>query len=235
MIPVSAKSVFRQRVVPVLGARLLRLYVFLSRKSNRVEVIKIPVVKEIEVSGKGAIILFWHERLMLAPIMAFHTYKHVNMLSSTHRDSDIIVNGIRLPNLSFIRGSAANPKKPEKDKQGAWALYQIIGALRKGDIVSITPDGPRGPARKIQPGVVELAARAGVPIIPFGLSAKSGKHLKSWDKLFLANPFSRKLIISGAPITIPKEANPDEMDQFRNEVEAALNEVTLLADKKVGK
>ena len=46
------------------------------------------------------------------------------------------------------------------------ALIALINELRAGARVAMTPDGPRGPARKMQAGALVAAQRSGMPIVP---------------------------------------------------------------------
>ena len=105
---------------------------------------------------------FWHGRLMMAPMVRRQTDRRVFMLISNHRDGEIIANGVKSFGVEFIRGSTADPKKPEKNKNGASAIAQmIVCAFKGGNIVGITPDGPRGPGERSQKGVIRLAQMSG--------------------------------------------------------------------------
>lgn len=46
-------------------------------------------------------------------------------------------------------------------KVGVGALLELVRGR-----VGVTPDGPKGPLRSVQPGVVRLAIKTGAPIIP---------------------------------------------------------------------
>ena len=47
--------------------------------------------------------------------------------------------------------------------------------------LAVTPDGPRGPRRVVQPGVVYLASRTGMRIVPIGVGHRRPWRMKSWD------------------------------------------------------
>jgi len=200
MIPVFLKSLAKSRFAAFLASGLVWLYVGLMRLFSRIGGAEITTLRAAEKQGAGVICAFWHERLILAPVMAKFAHKPVHMLISMNRDGDIMARGVKVRGVSFIRGSASNPLKRQKDKSGAPALIQLIAALKGGDIVAMTPDGPRGPARKPQIGVIKLAARTGAPVLPTAFSASGGQHLNSWDRSYLANPFSRKTVLIGTPI-----------------------------------
>ena len=54
--------------------------------------------------------------------------------------------------------------------------------MEQGSPPGFAVDGPRGPARKVQPGVVWLAKLTGNPVVPFHMEASSYWSLKSWDR-----------------------------------------------------
>jgi lysophospholipid acyltransferase (LPLAT)-like uncharacterized protein len=86
--------------------------------------------------------------------------------------------------------------------------------------VAFTPDGPRGPARSIQPGVLALAAKMGIPIVPLAWAGTRTKELKSWDQFLVPLPFGRYQVVFGEPIFFT-DKGPSAEDQLRG----ALNDV----------
>jgi lysophospholipid acyltransferase (LPLAT)-like uncharacterized protein len=71
--------------------------------------------------------------------------------------------------------------------------------LASGRDVVISPDGPRGPAYRLGPGVIFLAQKSGAPVFPINLEYSSSWRLKSWDRFFLPRPFARVRVIFGEP------------------------------------
>jgi len=68
--------------------------------------------------------------------------------------------------------------------------------------VAITPDGPRGPAERVQPGAVAAAQHAGVPIVAVGAIPSSAWYLGSWDRMCIPKPLSLVDVRYGRPIVI---------------------------------
>ena len=157
------------------------------------------------------------------------------MLISAHRDGDIISNAVVPFGIEFIRGSAANPKKRFKDKHGVAALGQMTSALKKGDIVGITPDGPRGPRQKCQKGIIGLAKLSQAPLIPVGYATTRGRELNSWDRFWVAMPFSKGVFIIGEPIWPPEKKNEDAMALYEEQLEKALNQAISEARMAIGR
>jgi lysophospholipid acyltransferase (LPLAT)-like uncharacterized protein len=93
------------------------------------------------------------------------------------------------------------------------------------------PDGPRGPAERVQPGVVALAALTGAPVVPFGFAARPARRLHSWDRFMVPLPFARAAVVFGAAAMVPREA---DRETARVDLERTLLEVTERADRLVG-
>lgn len=234
---------FSPVVKGLLGSRLGRraastiiaAYISFVDRTSRWEFIGREHADALNVEGVGVIAAFWHARLMMAVIIRQETRKRVFMLSSMHRDAEIIVDAVKGFGVEFIRGSMANPNKTFKDKKGGPALVQMIGALREGHAVGVNPDGPRGPKEVVHVGVIKLAQFSGAPILPGAFSARRGPFLKTWDRFLLPLPFNRGVFVGGAPITVPADATPEILEEKRLALEAALAEVTARADALCGR
>jgi len=97
--------------------------------------------------------------------------------------------------------------------------------------LAITPDGPRGPRRQVQPGLIYVAARTGLPIVPIGFGFQRAWRLKSWDRFALPRPWSLGICITGELIRVPADVQKDELDHYRNLVEEAMSQATALAEQ----
>ena len=175
--------------------------------------------------GKGFILAFWHGRLL----MMAHCWRRsvpMHMLISQHRDGEFIAETIRHFGLGTVRGSTK--------KGGGAALRTMVRALKAGECVGITPDGPRGPRMRAGIGAISLARLSGAPIIPAAYAASRRTLLSSWDRFVLALPFSRGVILWGEPITVPREADAAAEEAARAALEAQLNALTEKADRLVG-
>jgi lysophospholipid acyltransferase (LPLAT)-like uncharacterized protein len=157
----------------------------------------------------------------------------LRMLISHHRDGAIIADTIGHFGLGTVRGSASKSGS-EKNKGGAAALRAMVKAVRAGDGVGITPDGPSGPYMRASDGVAVLAKLTGIPIIPATYSVSRRKIMKSWDRFCFAKPFGRGVIVWGEPILVDRKAPPEELEQKRIEIEESLNSLTREADLLVG-
>lgn len=142
------------------------------------------------------IVALWHCTLL--PMAYVHRDQDGIVLASKHGDGELITRA--LAGLGFVvaRGSTT--------RGGAEGMRAMIRATEThtGDL-ALTPDGPRGPARKAHPGLVYLAALTGYPILPFTVAAKSCWRFASWDRFEVPKPFTRIAVVSGDPIPVGRE------------------------------
>jgi len=87
----------------------------------------------------------------------------------------------------------------------------------------VTPDGPRGPVYRLQPGVVKLAQKAQVPIVIAHAQMKKYWELKTWDKFRVPYPFSKVKIIFES-VTIPADLSEEEFESERISLEERMKQ-----------
>jgi hypothetical protein len=146
----------------------------------------------------------------------------VNMLISGHRDGQLVSGMMSHFGSKTVFGSST--------RGGAAAFIQLARLLKSGEIVGITPDGPKGPRMRANDGVIALAKVTGAPILPLTFSASLRYVLESWDRFVLPFPFGRGVFLWGEPIYVSKNADDMEMSEKRVELEHALMELTQRAD-----
>ncbi len=208
-------------VVAVVVAALIRLIYATSRW--RVSGLEHPQVWWSR--GRPVIGCFWHARMLLMPYPR-RAYLPASMLISSHRDGLLIAKIIRFLGIETVAGSS--------NRRASAALRDLIAVLNRGTNVAITPDGPRGPRMRAQPGAVKLAQLSGAPIIPMAGSARRRRLLKSWDRFMIVGPFNAGVVMFGEPIVVPRDADAAMLEAKRREVEDALNTLTAEADRHCG-
>lgn len=170
----------------------------------------------------GAILVTWHG-LALFPAL-FYRGRGFWALVSLSKDGDIQARNFVLSGYRIVRGSTG--------RGAVRATLEVIQALKAGGVLTFTPDGPRGPARKVQPGVIYFAQKAGKPIIPVGFAASPAWRLPTWDSYLVPKPFSRARMVIGAPISAPRGGDTDALCAA---LEAAMNAVQERAEAGVGR
>lgn len=210
-----SKRILRHPLVQNFASWLAALYMRLVKITGKWE----------EISDKAlhrqAIFAFWHGRLfMIAPFAPRSPRFHV--LISQHRDGELIALVMKRFGIMPVRGSST--------RGGTKAVREIMAAHESGDHLAITPDGPKGPARKVSPGVVTLSRKLNLPVIPVTYSASKRKILKTWDSFMLPLPFGRGVIMVGESLE-PRDF-PDA-ESMRLALETSLNRLTDEADARV--
>jgi lysophospholipid acyltransferase (LPLAT)-like uncharacterized protein len=149
----------------------------------------------------------------------------MHVLISHHRDGHLIAKVIRHFSIDTVHGSSS---------RGAHAATRALATmLAEGHNISITPDGPRGPAQQAQKGAMMLARLAGQPLIPVTFSASPCARMRSWDRFMIPLPFSRVVLFVGAPIHVDATADKAGLEYFRTQLEQSLNELTAEADNRL--
>lgn len=198
------------------------LYIRLVGATSRRNFIGREHADALLASDKGFILAFWHARLLMGPIIRREADRPVSMLISAHRDGEMIAAAVRGFGIEMIKGSAADPRKPEKNKSGAPAVAAMVEALKAGAIVGMTPDGPRGPAEVAKIGAVRLAAMTGAPILPAGYAARPALRLNTWDRFVLTLPFARMAFAARPAIHVEPGADASALERARLRLEEEL-------------
>lgn len=160
---------------------------------------------------------FWHNRVIVAPVAyrRFLRQRRGSVLTSPSKDGAIIAATMRCFGVDAVRGSSS--------RRGALAMRELTAVLAGGQDVAITPDGPRGPRYRAQPGLVKLAQVTGVPILPMRFVFSSCWRLKTWDRFRIPKPFSRVTVILEPLCTIPAELDEAGFAEALARVEHLLN------------
>jgi lysophospholipid acyltransferase (LPLAT)-like uncharacterized protein len=117
---------------------------------------------------------------------------------------------------------------------GRRALASLLEEAGRGASIGITPDGPRWPRHVLQPGLVALAARSGMPVVLLAASARSAWRARSWDRFMVPLPFTRCAVVYSEPVMVPPDQDPDEFERTRREFERRLTALTAEAEAASG-
>lgn len=179
-----------------------------------------PTVDPAHPQFRGpAIFLFWHEYI---PFL-FHLRGHcrVAMLLSQHQDAEWLAQAARHMGFGTIRGST--------NRGGLAALRELFERGRVSNL-TITPDGPRGPRRRMAPGAVFVASRLGIPLVPVGLAYERPWRLSTWDRFAVPRPGTRARGIAGPRMYVPADLDRAGIEAYRQYVEQVLNMLTCHAE-----
>jgi lysophospholipid acyltransferase (LPLAT)-like uncharacterized protein len=201
------KTEFFRLLICWLAANYIRLVHYTSRRRYDEPDEALPYMR----GELPAVFAFWHGRMMLMPMIRPPKRK-MHVLISTHRDGEMIARTMHLFGFGTVRGSST--------RGGVTAAMNAVKAIAAGDNVSVTPDGPRGPAMQVQPGLLTIAELANVPVIPVTYSSASHKRMKTWDRFMVALPFGAIYYVVGKPISgATKEQLENEMVRLTQEAD----------------
>ena len=171
---------------------------------------------------ENALWSLWHETLLLG--IWFYRRLGVRVMISASRDGERIARITQQLGYVPVRGSTS--------KGSLAATRRLVASLRAGELTAITPDGPRGPRRRAQPGVVAVARLSGRPIVAIGIGVARCWRLRSWDRFAIPMPFARVCYAYGDPIWVPREGGSDS--DYLAQIQRELDRVTELAESSCG-
>lgn len=162
-------------------------------------------------SGRQPILALWHGRIL--PGLHYFRNRGIVVITSQNFDGEWIARILHRFGFGTARGSSS--------RGGARALVQLRRDLDGGRAAAFTVDGPRGPARVVQPGVVFLAGATGHPIVPYHIESSRHWTLSSWDRTQIPKPFSAVALVIGEPLRV-ESVDPAVLDERRTAVASAL-------------
>jgi lysophospholipid acyltransferase (LPLAT)-like uncharacterized protein len=210
-----------QVTLGALGAWYLRL-VF---RTSRFVVEPTDIYERID-RNLPVILTFWHGQHFLTPFIR-KPYHKARVLISRHRDGEINAQAAQRLGVGTIRGSGDTKGRFYK-KGGPSAFRAMLATLADGENVALTADVPKI-SRRVGLGIVKLAQQSGRPIVPVAIATSRRWQSKSWDKAAINLPFSRAAAVAADSIRVPADADREEQERFRVELEAALNACTARA------
>ena len=175
-----------------------------------------PTVDPVHPDYRGAkIYVFWHENILLPLYLRGHS--NISMLLSRHGDADVLGRVAEMMGFGVVRGSTFNG--------GSVVLRELAVRSAEGNL-TITPDGPRGPRRRLAPGCVFLASTLGIPLVAMGLGSARPYRFGTWDRFALPRPFTRARGIVSRAIAVPSGLDRDGIEAQRAGIERALTHLS---------
>ena len=219
------KSIMRHSIPRATVCWLTARYIKFVKLVGRWSVEQSDIPNKLIAENKSFLVAFWHGRLLMMS-EAWPYDVPFNMVVSQHPDGQLIARTIAQLGFKSISGSTT--------AGGGTVVRATIKALKNGQCVGITPDGPKGPRMHVAPGIVQTARLAGVPILPIAYTARPSRIIKSWDRLLIPLPFSRGIIRWGKPIVIERDADPETILRTAELLESRLNELVSELDACLG-
>lgn len=216
----KAKKI-KQDFLRTLGNFLIDKVINLLCKSLRIKTENKKIIEQLKNENKNFIIAFWHGTMLLPWYM--HRNERAAALISKSKDGDLLSKLLRKWNYQVIRGSSSSG--------GEVALSIMIDYARNKNSIAITPDGPRGPAKKLKAGAVITAKKSGLPLVLAGAGYNKKRELKSWDKFQVPFFFSKAKIVYSEPLYIDEQLDYNSTSEMIGFCEMRLNELQSEAER----
>jgi hypothetical protein len=165
----------------------------------------------------------WHDSIMLPIFGGRHTCS--SALVSRHQDGSYIAGILKMVGVSSVRGST---------KHGGASAFRRMMTTAKHQHIVITPDGPRGPRRTMQSGIVSLASHTGRAIVPTAYGCvRSWKIKGSWTDLMMPKPFTKIFLLAGEPIQVPADLSREQVARYIVLVQDEMNRLGVEVEEMV--
>lgn len=221
----AARRLARNPAISAALSWLAARYIRLVWLTGRWRVENAEIADRLIAEGRPFIACFWHGRMLMIP----NAWKYdvpISILISQHRDGVFISRTLRHLGVGTIAGSSS--------RGGGGALVGMVRALKRGEYMGITPDGPRGPRMRAAPGAAAAARLSGAVLLPISYSATRRRVLSSWDRFVIPFPFTRGIVRVGQPIEVARDADEADLEQARRRLEAELISLTDALDTELG-
>ena len=187
----------KSKLLGFIGRWIFQILFFLNKVSIKGEENLYNLIQ----SNDPVMLCVWHGRLLFPSwYIRLHTTLHI--ISSRHPDSEILANVLRNWGYGLIRGST--------NKGGISVIKEMTEIFKKGGMIAVTNDGPKGPARIAKSGSIGLAIKNNVKIFSVTGSATKYWQIKSWDRFMLPKPFGKIHIVVSPPIKIKGKPSTSE-------------------------
>ena len=212
-------------MIAKISGLILFLFSELVSRTCRFTINGLEEIEEIRENDSTAIATSWHGMTMMV-LGSMRNYFDISSLTLFFPDDPSgealaeFVN--RLGMESVLLNLEGDPSLEMSSK-----LLSIIRKIKSGRNSLIHPDGPRGPAYVVKPGLTAIARMTGAAIIPFGCYCRHAYHVPRWDRYTLPLPFSKVHIQIGNILTVPK--NLQDLSEINQQLTDILHRVNAQA------
>ncbi len=192
-----------------LYSRLLPLLLPLLFRSLKITVASQPEAAPMPTGA--ALFAFWHGKMITGWLLARKLFagRPVNAVVSLSEDGTLLSGTLDRLGFSLIRGSSSRESAKVRDA--------IAGTLERGEVVAMTPDGPRGPHHSFKYGSIRLASETRTPFVFASIRYERAWRLGSWDRFEIPRPFSR-VGVTLHHIELPEFSGEEELRRYSGQL-----------------
>jgi lysophospholipid acyltransferase (LPLAT)-like uncharacterized protein len=210
-----------RNVRPYILGPMIHLIARIIGMTLRIKTIGYDKIKALD---GGKILAGWHGRTFVAA--QFFRNQGLWTIISQSKDGDMQDIIFRRFGFKTIRGSTG--------RGGVKAAIESIEVLKSGAMMAFTPDGPRGPTKIVQGGIMLMAKKSGAWLVPVGVSANRRRLAPTWDSYMVPKLFARCVMVFGDPIRLEKNASEQEVESARQLLENEMNRLEREAEAEAG-
>ena len=208
------KKLLKKKFVQNILGFFTFLYIRAVNLTSSIQFENESIPKQFWNNDKPFILAFWHSQLMMIGF-SWKKKQNVNILASSHSDGRFGAIVGKYFNLNNIQTS-------EKNKSAS--LRSIFKLLNDNNYIGITPDGPRGPKEIVSEGIIKIAKKTKIPIIPIGFWSSKNFKLKSWDSFLITLPFSKCSFVWNKPLEIPYNIQENQIQHYQKLLQEKINQ-----------
>ncbi len=214
-LPKRAAIWFYHTIVPWI----VYLFVTLLTLTYRWRLLASKELLELMSSRKPFAAVIWHGDMLLSQSLGKRLgwNGRTVIMVALNQPGEVEARILKRMGYYVVRGSAK--------KRGKEALEDMKDILRQGGIAAIVVDGPRGPAREVKAGVVELARFCQVPIVPIAFLPGNEWIVPTWDRTRIPKPFSRCITASTVPVHIDRNISPEQFKQAQADIKTVMEDI----------
>jgi len=139
-----------------------------------------------------------------------------------HKDADLISKIGNRMGWKLLRGSSSD--------RGKEVYKEMVNILAdNGNVVVLTPDGPKGPAKIPKPGIIRAAQKTNAVILPAMGQSKRRWGFTNWDTFYVGKPFSRIEFIYGEPLEFSES---EDFDLCVKKLKKAIDDLEKKVEKR---
>jgi lysophospholipid acyltransferase (LPLAT)-like uncharacterized protein len=212
------------KLIAWLGVWLLRvLFMTLRVEWHLSDPVGNPYVEPPDDDDRRFGFCVWHDSLIASAFV--RRPRNTVILTSRHADASILAFAANMLGMESVRGSSS--------RSGAEAARQMI-AKTQGRHFTVTPDGPRGPRRKIKQGIVYIAAKTEHPIVPCAFGASRAWRISGkWTDMLIPKPFSKLYVVTGEPIVLPRRVRREQLEEYTAKTQQAMDDMEVAMQRIV--
>ena len=198
IVKTITKHLKNNKVLSYVLKNMLYLYLRLLFKTYRIKV-EFDTKADIPFKKWQGMFYFWHQNIIPAMFFFFKNKSIGHCIVSPSKDGQIV--GFLAGKLGFkvLYGSAY--------KKSVKVVRKALDILDDNKRLCIVGDGSRGPAFKLQRGVIYLASKSKIPLVFIECKTKWAFTVKnSWDNFKIPLPYSKIFIKVHDPVMPSSDA-----------------------------